>query len=220
MITLIVMTDGRSGYLAQAMDSMHHLRGDVTRRVLHDDTGDVEHRSHLRRHYPGWDVIGPPRRAGFGGAYQSAWEWLAHNDDNRFVFSTEEDFVFTRDVDLAAMADVLTARPYLSQLALRRQAWNPVEEAAGGVVEVNPDAYTEVTDGATWLEHRLFHTTNPSLMRREFVAAHPWPNVRQSEGIFAHGLFTDPDIRAGYWGGFESGQWVEHIGEVRTGRGY
>lgn len=221
-ITLIVMTDGRSGYLSRAIDSMHHLHGTITRRVLHDDTGDVDHRSDLRRTYPDWEIRGTVRRSGFAGAYGNAWEWLTHCDDSEFVFSTEDDFEFIRPVDLDAMCRVLADRAHLTQLALRRQSWNAEERDAGGIVERDPDAYTEVRHGAaTWLEHRRFHTTNPSLMRRGFIAAHRWPQGQHSEGRFAVDLFrSDPAARAGYWGAKDSGIWCEHIGDIRAGYGY
>lgn len=69
-----------------------------------------------------------------------------------------------------------------------------------------------------WLEHRSYFTTNPSLMRRAFMAEHPWPDYPdQCEGRFGIDL-----IQAGYsfgvWG--DGSPWVEHIGAARTGFGY
>ena len=120
------------------------------------------------------------------------------------------------------MMRVLDYHPHLTQLALRRQPWNATEAAAGGIVQSNPRAYVECcdTDGNVWLEHRLFHTTNPSLVPRRVLATHPWPTVPHSEGVFSADVFTDPKAHAGYWGARESGEWVRHIGIVRAGRGY
>lgn len=217
-ITLVVMTDGRLDYLGRSLTTTNRLHGPITRRVLHDDTGDDDYRDELRDLYPDWEVIGTPQRAGFGGAYRSMWSWVRTYDTNPFVFTTEDDFRFTRDVDLAAMATVLASHPYLSQLALRRQPWNDVERAAGGIVESNPDAYT---DRGTHLEHRLFHTTNPSLMRRDMFTDYDWPTGLHSEGRFGRALCdSDPHIHAGFWGSRNSGEWVEHIGAERRGNGY
>lgn len=222
MIALLVMTDGRDGYLAQAVESMHHLHGDITRRVLHDDTGDPDHASWLRRKYKDWDVVATAGRSGFGGAYRHAYDWLVLHATEPYIFSTEDDFEFTRDVDLAAMVTVMDTNRRLTQLALRRQPWNHEERAAGGIVELHPREYLDCRDyrGNHWLEHRLFHTTNPSLIRRSLIREHPWPTVPHSEGVFSAGLFADHTARAGFWGTRASGEWVRHIGEVRTGRGY
>ena len=79
------------------------------------------------------------------------------------MFHQEQDFTFNEPVELNRMAQVLDRNPHLMQMAMRRQPWNPIEEAAGGIVESDPDAYLEVSDGlSTWLEHRKFFTTNRS----------------------------------------------------------
>ena len=222
-VTVLVMTDGRTGYLADAITSLEErVTGPITRRILHDDTGDPRHRQHLARTYPQWDVIGTPGRSGFGGAYRHAYDWIVSHDTNPWLFSAEDDFEYVRDVDLDAMAYVLDRRPNLTQMALRRQAWNHQERAAGGVVEANPRAYTECSDmrGHIWLEHRAFHTTNPSLVPRRILLEHRWPTVPHSEGVFAACLFADPKKHAAYWGARDSGPWVTHIGDERVGRGY
>jgi hypothetical protein len=146
------------------------------------------------------------------------------------VFSTEDDFLFARPVDLSAMGAVLDANPHLVQLALRRQPWNAEERSAGGIVEQHPEAYTEHRDseGRAWLEHRLFMTTNPSLYRRSLCAM-GWPDVPRSEGqltayLLRHGVTTTgmpaERVRFGFWGARDSGEWCEHIGHERVGTGY
>lgn len=221
-IVALMMTDGRTGYLHRAVESMHHLHGDISRRILHDDTGDYDHRRDLARRYPDWQVIGTPGRAGFGGAYRHAYDWLAHYTTQPYVWSTEDDFEYIRDVDLDAMAAVLDTHPRLTQLALRRQPWNGAELAAGGVVEQHPRDYADCHDlhGRHWLEHRRFHTTNPSLIRRSLLLRHRWPTVPNSEGVFSATVFADRKARSGYWGARDSGEWVRHIGAIRTGHGY
>jgi GT2 family glycosyltransferase len=233
VITLLVMTDGRRDYLPRAVESFdEYVTGPVTRRVLHDDSGDPNQWRWLREQFPQFELVTTKGRAGFGGAIQSAWAHLTVRDTNPYIFHLEDDFVFQRPVHLHALLAVLQDRPYLIQLALRRQPWNAVEADAGGVVESHPDAYTEHTDpaGHRWLEHRLFFTTNPSLYRRD-LCRQGWPDGDQSEGHFgqqilqAHlsvdGIALDPDRLAfGFWGPRDSGEWVQHIGKVRAGHGY
>ena len=222
-VTVLVMTDGRLDCLTESLPSLtRHLHGDVDQWVIHDDTGDPDHHAVLQQLSPTWRVITTAQRAGFGGAYRHAYDWLLAHTTSGYVFSTEDDFVLTRDVDLTEMAFVLSHRAGLAQLALRRQPWNAEERAAGGIVECHPDRYADYHDHRDnqWLEHRLFYTTNPSLIPRSVLAAHRWPTVPGSESVFSAGLFADPTTRSGFWGSRASGEWVQHIGAHRRGHGY
>lgn len=221
MIALVVMTDGRREYIARTIPSaLEQLRGPITRRIIHDDSGDPTYRAWLRSEFPSFEIVETPGRSGFSGAYASAWSFLAEHVLEPWIFSTEDDFTFNRPVDLAAMARVLEANPHVVQLALRRQAWNETERFAGGVVEASPDAYVDVEDGDDrWLEHRLFFTTNPALYRRALVDG-GWPDGKHSEGLFTHRVLRDPVARFGYWGPRTDPPWVEHIGVERKGTAY
>ena len=224
MIVLLVLTDGRrtciERTLASAADKLH---GPITRRVIHDDSADPAYRRWLLEEFPTFEVVSTGTRSGFGGAIRSAWSYLAETaeyDDARYVFHLEDDFTFNQPVYLHRLAAVLELNPHLVQLALRRQPWNAAERAAGGVVEQHPEAYEEHHLGLLkWLEHRLHFTTNPSLYRRS-LTWHGWPEGAHSEGRFGLKLLEDPDLRFGYWGGRDSGEWVHHIGDVRAGSGY
>lgn len=225
MIALLIITDGREDYLRQTVPSARsHLVGPITERVMYDDTGDDTYRDQLRAEYPDFTHINAGPRQGFGGAIRSAWAHLAWHSQAQYVFHLEQDFTFNRQVDLDMMRLVLVDQPNLVQLALRRQAWNDVEKAAGGVVECQPDEYSErdcpCGCGASWLEHRLFFTTNPSLYRMDLVRKHPWPRSDRSEGKFTAELVKSPKVRFGYWGARDSGEWVRHIGKERAGVGY
>lgn len=222
-VTVVVMTDGRRDCLERSLATVDRLRGPVSVKVIHDDTGDPRHHEWLWQRFTGhgWCIVTTDRRSGFAGAYAHAWQWLTDHDRNDWILSTEDDFTFNRDVDLHAVIDVLTAHPHLAQMALRRQAWNAAERAAGGVIELDPDAYTDRrdADGRQWLEHRRFFTTNPSLYRRT-LTARGWPTGAHSEGVFSAELFTDPAAACGYWGARDDPPWVTHIGQHRSGHGY
>lgn len=225
MTILLVMTDGRRHCIERAVESaMDHL-GWFDRVVIHDDSGDPDYRAWLREVFAPDDFehVATGCRSGFGGAIRSAWAHLAESPDlhERFVFHLEDDFIFKRQVDLAAMAQVLDRHPYLMQLALRRQPWNDEERAAGGIVEQHPDDYIEHQDADDnhWLEHRRFFTTNPSLYRAK-LCRQPWPRGPHSEGRFTHQLLASPKVRFGFWGARDSGEWCEHIGLERVGTGY
>jgi len=117
------------------------------------------------------------------------------------------------------MSGVLLKHPYLAQLVFKRQPWNELEKEAGGIVECHPDAYTECTDGENfWTEHSLFFTTNPSLYSAK-LCEYGWPLVDRSEGVFSHFLLEEGK-RFAFWGKKFDPPKVEHIGFVRTGKGY
>lgn len=221
-VALLVLTDGRRECIKETIPSaLASLHGPITRRVIHDDSGDAEYRAWLRSSFPTFEVIGHPLgRQGFGGAIRNAWRYL-HGMTERYVWHLEDDFRFNRPVDLQAMIDVLDENPCLVQLALRRQPWNDEERAAGGIVESHPGDFTEMFDQGHrhWLEHRRFFTTNPCLYRASLMDR-GWPDVQHSEGIFTHQIIEDPDARFGYWGSRDSGEWVTHIGKERAGVGY
>lgn len=231
MIALLVITDGRDAYLDPCIESTHHLHGPLVERWMFDDTGDETYRRELARKYPGFRHINAGPRQGCAGAFRSAWEQVRAGTRARFVFLLEQDFIFGRPVDLVSMAGLLDERPYLVQVALRRQPWNEAEKAAGGVVEQHPDWYVDHRDdqGREWLEHRIFFTTNPSLFRASLLTV-PWPAHQAgaySEGTFhqdllAHGTpeALGRHLHYAYWGRRDSGVWVQHIGHQRIGKDY
>lgn len=241
MIALLVMTDGRRACLAETFKSFaentdQSLVGQV---FVHDDSNDPDYRAELvdwSISMSGMYVFGPKPgsgKLGFGGAIRSAWDVIRTHTDARYIFHLEDDFTFNRPVPLADMVQVLATQPDLVQLALRRQPWNDDERRAGGVVELDPEGFSEHSawfpwshDGyeeervVVWLEHRKFWTTNPSLYRRSLILANDWPEGPQSEGVFSAKLREDPHAVFGYWGSRSSGEWVHHIGDERVGTGY
>lgn len=240
-VAVSVFTDGRGDYLDETIASFDEMVklpvGAKHWRTIFDDSGNPDYyRRLVDKHGKSWAIISWPTKQGFGGTISRAWRFLSHNLDHgpEFVFHLEDDFTFDRDVEVAAMIHLLETRPYLAQVALRRQAWSPTERHAGGVVELHPDAYIEggidtwndpawpgerPERGVHWLEHRLFFTTNPSVYRRS-LCARGWPDGPQSEGQFSADLFSDPDTRCAYWGRRSDPPWVEHIGRQRVGGGY
>lgn len=222
-ITLLVMTDGRRDCIERTIASAEvQLLGNITRRLIHDDSGDPLYRDWLSETFPGYAIVHQHKRRGFGGAVAGAWRTLSLMAPmTEFVFHLEDDFTFPEPVDLDRIAEVLRPRPYLVQMALQRQPWNDTERAAGGVIAAMDGDYLEVTDGqdAVWVEHRRFWTTNPSLVRSERVAA-GWPDVPGSEGLYTGTVLQDPEARFAYWGNASDPPKAHHIGLTRVGTGY
>ena len=164
-------------------------------------------------------VLGP-EQVGFCVATRACWTEGAASDAD-YVFHLEHDFLITRPVDLHDLAVVLDANPTLAQMALIRDAVNEAEKAAGGLFESRPGQWElRETGGVEWLEEREFFTTNPSLMRRDFMAQNPWPDGGEPycEGRFGVGL-RERGYSFGFLGRGEV--WVNHVGtRSRTGHGY
>lgn len=229
-IALLIITDGRSANLAQCVESAkENLHGPISEMWMYDDTGDAQYRQALAYAYPEFTHINAGPRQGFGGAIAAAWGVVAAKTGADYLFHLEGDFTFNREVDLYDIKETLQDHPELVHMALRRQAWASAEIEAGGVVEMHPDAYTDVfvdVHGWAWLEHRLFFTTNPSLMGMDLVGR-GWPNVPSSEREFTEYLLRvgspwalGDEVRFGYWGRREDAPWVHHIGTERVGHGY
>lgn len=217
-IALLVMTDGRRQYIKHAIDSAScKLIGSIGPRFMFDDSGDAENHQWLRDNFPDFDLIYKETRQGFGGAINSAWDYIKKYDFD-YVFHLEDDFTFNRGIPLEDMAQVLKDNPHVYQMALCRQAWNHEEREAGGVIQRwSSDLHQQ--DG--WISHRLWFTTNPSLYRKSLIETREYPNVKDSEGHFSQSIITsDPAALFGYWGQKTDPPWVEHIGIQRKGNIY
>jgi len=196
--TLLLISDGRDGYLTETLKSALVNLPAPERVVAVDD------RAHL---------------LGFAGAIQHGWDQIL-DTDAELIFHLEGDFTFNGSVPLEAMAE-LAYDPHIAQVALKRQPWNQQEIEAGGIVELNPDDFEEGTcgDGNRYTAHRRFWTTNPSIYRRD-IAERGWPQEADSEGKFAISLFQDPHVVSTFWGGKFDPPLVHHIGDSRDGHGY
>lgn len=160
-------------------------------------------------------------RDGFCRSTRNLWRMAAEESPDEYVFWLEHDFRFTRPVDLHLMANILDHGPY-AQVSLMRQAVNKQERKAGGIVQSRPG---EFTDKAGWLEHTSYFTTNPSLMRRDFMQAHTFGDDRHRlpQDIRCEGLFGMALIEQGFrFAVMGNGEpWVEHVGwRDATGHGY
>jgi hypothetical protein len=154
---------------------------------------------------------------GFAGAIRHGWENVPADAD--YVAHCELDFIYHAPIPLDRMCAVLKRRPYLAQIALKRQPINEAELAAGGIVETDPDSFEQIVDGGDiWTEHRRCFSTNPCVYPAA-LCRQGWPQESESEGKFTHRLLGDPKVRFAFWGAKLDAPLVEHIG-VRCGVGY
>lgn len=217
-IALMVITDGRGECLQKMLTSFVNVWGPIDNHLVVNDSADPEYARWLEMMLPEFEFIHHKERRGFCGAIQSGW--AAIPDDVDFVFHVEDDFVFEREVNLLHMAMILSRNPYLAQMALLRPPVSPEEKRAGGLIQMWPDQYHDREDnGLSWIEHRLFFTTNPCLYRRSLIER-GWPDAPRCEEEFGRRLMEDPDVWFAFWGRREDGPWVDHVGYERVGGGY
>jgi hypothetical protein len=220
-VSLLVITDGRADCLERTLwSAASNLLGpQINHRIIIDDSCDPIYRTWLLTHFPTYDVYSFDHKLGFGGAITAGWEVLAEVSDDEFVWHLEDDFTFAERVELARMIHVLEAVPHLAQLVLKRQPWNPIEIAAGGIVEQHPNEYTDIfIDGDVYSAHNRYFSTNPCLYRRSLIKL-GWPQEAQSEGMFGFKLRA-LGYHCGFWGSRFDSPKVTHIGNVRNGTGY
>lgn len=205
---LAVLSHGRNErMMRQAIAAWHeHATPAPAEVLIHHDTG----------------------RAGFCAATAALWTKAAASDYD-YVLWLEHDFLLTRPVDLRDLAvlldsHVIDGRPNMSlgdyplavaQMALMRDAYSDEEKAAGGLFELRRADFQAMPNG--WLRQPYF-TTNPSLMRRDFMAANPFPDDGEPhcEGRFSIAL-REQCWSFGTWG--DGSVYVNHIGR-RDGSGH
>lgn len=220
----VVMTSGgtaetwpeRSAYLRRSLASLNQqVGGPIVQRVIYSDwPEELQAEVAAIASEFGFYVVGG-QHVGYTEMRQRLWRYLARRAQGSYIFSTEDDFLFTRPVDLQPMIDTLASQPHLVQVALLRDACYEDERQTGGILGWPEPAFTW-REG--WVEHRLFFTANSSLFRRSLTDV-AWPSGRHSETLFGKQVLNDPKARAAFWGD-ASEPWITHLGEVRAGSGY
>lgn len=224
-VTVVVTTGGdeanwpeRSEYLRQSLASLNErVKGPIVQRVVYSDWAG--HRDELVAiaEDAGFYVAGEGHH-GYTGARRRLWSYLERRAQGQFIFATEDDFLYDRDVDLEPMIETLEAQPELRQLALLRGPYYPRELEAGGVLETLSTPYELVNHRPhPFVTHRDHFTANPSLFRRTLTET-PWPVGKSSERLFGDAVLRDPRARFAYWGSGEP--WTTHLGAVRAGSDY
>ncbi len=226
-VALLVHTGGapetwpaRSAYLRASLASLNDrlILPSWERRVIWPDWGDG-FRQELEAIAEEYGFYLPPRltperRLGYTGSMQAMWRYIASIVKAPYVFQTEDDFTLDRDVDVAAMAAVLDARPKVTQVALLRHPISEREQQPGTLLGYPGDTFDRQ---AGWLEHQHFFTCNPSLFRTSLASSRPWPSGQHSEAVYGRALFAS-GMTSALWGSGE--QWITHIGETRAGGPY
>lgn len=192
-ICLLVIDDGR-GHLEKCLESCARYLPPMDACVMVDDSD---------------------HELGFAGAIRAGWEAVLETGC-KYVFHLESDFRFLGTPPLTLMQEV-AAMPDVAQISLKRGAVNRREREAGGIVEADPEHFTDWPEyGCTM--HRRYFTTNPSLYETA-LCERGWPQEPLSEGIFTHKLLAD-GLRFAIVGAPLARPKVQHRGSRRAGHGY
>lgn len=212
---LLVITDRRFVCLRLTLEAMSkYLHGAFDDKIIVDDSADSEFQNQIHYHFSNYQIYSNPQNRGFGLTMARAWE-LVRDSGCDYVFNLQNDFMFTCHVNMNDMQSVLEAHPNMGQMSLRRQPVSAAEKAAGGFVELHPEAYEEKEwQGHHWLDHNQRFTMNPALIPA-WVARQPWPTPPYCESQF--GVYMrEQGYREGIWGKIDDPPMVEHIGTRRT----
>ena len=223
---LVMLTHGTHGpkdTLYSAMNSLaRHLHPAPTSYQIHQD-GVGAPKIHPWLGSLSATFMGSETSVGFCGATARSWERAAKAQEE-WILWWEHDFELVRDLDLRDLAAILDRSPYpLAQMALMRDAYSREEKDAGGLFQLRRSDFKQQVwsgEGPECFEWQImpWFTTNPSLMRRQFMADHPFPDDGQEhcEGRFGIAL-AEQGYTFGTWGSGEV--WCNHVG-VRDGSGH
>lgn len=227
---LAMFTDGREHVFDPArIQSWKGVEIQCDQKFIFDDSGELNFFNRLMAAFPTWTVVHWSERRGFAGTIQGAWKRLLKNPCD-YVFHLEDDFVLNRvllkddfvpnrGLDLREMQGILDRQGELAQIALLRQPWNEQECAAGGIIQLHPEDYTDRGDGlGKWVQHDRFFTTNPCLYRTTDLWR-GWPQVEQSEGHYTIEL-RNAGYHFAFLGQKADPPRVTHVGTERRGTGY
>lgn len=222
-VSLVIITDGRIDLLEQTLQSLaNKVKYPFFEKLIINDSVDAngifkKSVDNLSLFY-GLTAIHHEEKRGFAGSYDTAFNSISKESD--YAFIVEDDFLFNEQIDIQTMIFILQYNRNLIQVSLKRQPWGEEEKKVGGFMEQWPDLYEEKeVAGFIWCEHRLFYTTNPSLVPK-FVIERSWPLQPHSESVFGQRLFSNPNFKAAYLGHRNDNPKVNHIGVDRKGNGY
>lgn len=196
------------------------VHGTVRSMTIVDDSGDPDHGAWLENRFGDRSlIVHHERNLGYREMMARTWSRIAHTEGAPYIFWSEDDFAFERDIDLDDLAVILEHDRHLAQVVLLRAAFYPRELEAGSIPNEHPESYTQrEVDGLPYLEHRRFFSCNPSLMRRSLFSAAPWPETGAGSDSEA---LMGPRLKAlGFRFAFagKGEPWIRHTGRERVVR--
>lgn len=199
-LALLVIGNGRTDYLAQAIDS---LEVEADHYLMVNDSGDRDVARLLDREYPDFEIRHHDRNLGMAAAVQSGWE-MALGWGADYILHWEEDFTQIAPLPIAEAIGILTLQHDITQILFQRQPLTPAEVEAGSVVGAMGAQYLD-----RWAIQRHIFSLNPCVIPRRTLEM-GWPAGNEREMT---DRILDRDWSMGVW---LDGPLVHHIGESRA----
>ena len=212
-VILGVIGNGRKELLDQTIVSANeNLKYPFFKKVMINDTGNVDYSSQLLREYGDeWHIISHQVNQGLSGSIRSLWEF-AKDLDVDYIFHLEEDFTFYEQIEIEKLLSAFDSN--IAQVSLKRQPVNYEEAHYGGFMERDRHTYVEYKKGdVAYSAHRNFFTLNPGLYPRWIVDL-GWESG-WGEKEFGDRLFLNSDVKCAYYGTVDDPPKVNHIGSYR-----
>ena len=217
-VAFVLRCDGRKTHIEHTVQSVRdHIKKPFffSHGVIIDDSADTSYATWLDTTFSELECLHHPERLGLGGCFRSALEVIT-GTNAEYGFLVEDDTPLLGDIDLTAMAAVLDANPLLSQLMLQRPAFNTEEIAAGGVYALNPNDFTERSDGPhAWVEHSRHYGFQPHLVKRNVIEC-MFANATNFLELGVTEVLKPAGYTFGYWGGINDPPLCEHTGNQRS----
>lgn len=212
---------GRADEIKETVQSFEErVHGTIHSLTIVDDSGDRDYGRWLEKEFSNRAlIIHHGQNLGYRRMMEQTWKHIARTEGAPYIFWSEDDFSFERDIQLDDLASVLEHDHKLAQVVLLREAFYPRELEAGSIPNEHPESYTRrEANGLPYLEHTRFFSCNPSLMRRELFTSAAWPETgagSDSEALMGPRL-TALGWHFAFFGEGES--WIRHTGRERVVR--
>lgn len=210
MIALLVIGNGRTDFLSQAVRSARDWLPPVDRLLMVDDSGDLAVRKHLDQTYRDFTITHHHENQGMAAAVQAGFDMVL-DTGAEYVFWLEEDMVLCNRPPLWEAKKVLYESPQLAQMCFRRESTpgNQYEWSSGCQLNAITQQASFVYEWPTWTEHDFIFSMNPCLIPRNVLEL-GW-DADNEAGMTAK--LKEKGYRFGSWGHASDGQvWATHVG--------
>lgn len=219
-VAVLFFTTSRYQYLDKMLFTFEQyvdFGGVEVRKILIDDYPqgrDVAHLESLRDQY-GFELVMNDENLGYAHSWGKAWEMIKEDKDIDFVWHQEEDFIFTKPIEVSDVIEAMETSPVpLTQMVMKRQPWFPNNDWIVEVEEGRGGKEVQYGDRRMVISQRFFNA-NPSLYPR-WVVEEEYPHAPQE--TIGHILSQRyPERYSAFYGGRRDAPLCTHIGEVTQG---
>ena len=225
-VCLFILGNGRDGYLERTIDSWeHNLVGNVTNKIIFDDSGNQEYRAWLNEKFGDRFTIVPVSEESVGQvkAISFAFDYIK-NIDADYILEIEEDWMLFRELDLNKIIRVMEKNSNIIQMRIPRTIWyaeyHYLDLVAGSLLRHHksiPGTRSRYVGKSnrwfSWRGEFYFWSHNPSLFKKKIVYENYLEHDVDHEYHFGLDLFKKyPRAVVGFWAKNDYDAYITHIG--------